>query len=39
MEGRNMSGTINSKNKALIIGTITYAIGNFGTKILMFLVL
>ena len=33
-----MSGTINSKNKALIIGTITYAIGNFGTKILSFLI-
>ena len=27
-----------SKNKALLTGTITYAIGNFGTKILSFLI-
>ena len=26
------------KNRALIVGTITYAIGNFGTKILSFLI-
>ena len=33
-----MSNAINSKNKTLLIGTITYAIGNFGTKILSFLI-
>lgn len=29
---------VNKKNKALMVGTITYAIGNFGTKILSFLI-
>lgn len=33
-----MVESINSKNRSLIIGTITYAIGNFGTKILSFLI-
>lgn len=33
-----MLNAINSKNKTLLIGTITYAIGNFGTKILSFLI-
>lgn len=28
----------NQKNKALVVGTLTYAIGNFGTKILSFLI-
>ena len=35
---RYMHNDIDSKNKSLIIGTITYAIGNFGTKILSFLI-
>lgn len=33
-----MPKTENSKNKALMVGTIIYAIGNFGTKILSFLI-
>lgn len=33
-----MADTTHSKNKSLMIGTITYAIGNFGTKILSFLI-
>ena len=33
-----MANTTHSKNKSLMIGTITYAIGNFGTKILSFLI-
>lgn len=33
-----MTKITNSKNKALIIGTIIYAIGNFGTKFLSFLI-
>ncbi|WP_270496559.1 lipopolysaccharide biosynthesis protein [Eisenbergiella porci] len=33
-----MADTIHSKNRSLMVGTITYAIGNFGTKILSFLI-
>lgn len=37
-QGDNSVSDNRKKNKALLIGTITYAIGNFGTKFLNFLI-